>query len=98
MRARLSRAAYERVSEVTARMKTHGEVACAERKVVAEVTTPGCWGTLPAASHPARFAMLCGDGKIATVTLDDKGQVADRQASEKVFDAVARPRRQDLTR
>lgn len=66
-------------------------VDLAERKVVAEVTTPGCWGTLPAASHPARFAMLCGDGKIATVTLDDKGQVADRQASEKVFDADADP-------
>lgn len=64
-------------------------VDLAERKVVTEVTTPGCWGTLPAAGHPARFAMLCGDGKIATVTLDDKGQVADRKASEKVFDADA---------
>lgn len=58
-----------------------------ERKVAGEIATPGCWGTLPAASHPARFAMLCGDGKIATVTLDDKGQVADRQVSDKVFDA-----------
>ncbi len=58
-----------------------------ERKVAGEIATPGCWGTLPAASHPARFAMLCGDGKIATVTLDDKGQVADRQVSDKLFDA-----------
>ena len=58
-----------------------------ERKVASEIGTPGCWGTLPAASHPARFAMLCGDGKIATVTLDDKGQSADRQLSDKVFDA-----------
>ena len=64
-------------------------VDLAERKVVTEVTTPGCWGTLPAAGHPARFAMLCGDGKIATVTLDEKGQVADRKATEKVFDADA---------
>jgi methylamine dehydrogenase heavy chain len=62
-------------------------VDLAERKVVGEIATPGCWGTLPAAGHPSRFAMLCGDGKIATVTLDDKGQVADRQVSEKVFDA-----------
>lgn len=58
-----------------------------DRKVTVEIPTPGCWGTLPAASHPARFAMLCGDGKIASVTLDDKGQVADRQLSDKVFDA-----------
>ncbi|MCW5663093.1 MAG: amine dehydrogenase [Piscinibacter sp.] len=62
-------------------------VDLAERKVSTEVPTPGCWGVLPAASHPSRFAMLCGDGKLATVTLDDKGQVADRQVSEKVFDA-----------
>lgn len=58
-----------------------------ERKVATEVQTPGCWGTLPAAGHPSRFAMLCGDGKLATVTLDDKGQVADRQLSDKLFDA-----------
>jgi methylamine dehydrogenase heavy chain len=58
-----------------------------EKKVAGEVATPGCWGSLPAASHPARFAMLCGDGKIATVTLGDAGQVADRQLSDKVFDA-----------
>jgi methylamine dehydrogenase heavy chain len=31
--------------------------------------------------------MLCGDGKVATVTLDDQGQVADRQLSDKLFDA-----------
>jgi methylamine dehydrogenase heavy chain len=62
-------------------------VDLAERKVASEVPTPGCWGTLPAAGHASRFAMLCGDGKVATVTLDDKGQVADRQASEKFFDA-----------
>lgn len=31
--------------------------------------------------------MLCGDGKLATVTLDDKGQVAERQLSDELFDA-----------
>ena len=60
-----------------------------QRKAVAEVPTPGCWGILPAASHGSRFSMLCGDGKVATVTLDDKGQVSDRQASAKLFDADA---------
>jgi len=56
------------------------------RQVVNEVPTPGCWGTLPAASGH-RFSMLCGDGKVATVTLNDQGQVTDRQVSAKLFDA-----------
>ncbi len=62
-------------------------VDLAEKKVATEVMTPGCWGSLPAAGHPARFAMLCGDGKVATVTLTEQGQVADRQLSDKLFDA-----------
>jgi methylamine dehydrogenase heavy chain len=62
-------------------------VDLAERKVATEIQTPGCWGTLPAAGTRPRFSMLCGDGKVATVTLDDKGQVADRQLSDKLFDA-----------
>ncbi len=57
-----------------------------ERKVVSEIQTPGCWGTLPAATG-ARFSMLCGDGKLATVSLDAQGQLASRQLSEKFFDA-----------
>ncbi|WP_158272921.1 amine dehydrogenase large subunit [Limnohabitans sp. T6-5] len=56
------------------------------RQVVNEIQTPGCWGTLPAANGN-RFAMLCGDGKVATVTLSEQGQVTDRQVSEKLFDA-----------
>jgi len=60
-----------------------------QRKTVNEVQTPGCWGLLPSASHGSRFAMLCGDGKVATVTLDEAGQVDDRQATEKLFDADA---------
>jgi len=61
-------------------------VDLAEKKVATEVQTPGCWGSWPASSG-ARFSMLCGDGKVATVTLDDQGQVADRQLSDKLFDA-----------
>lgn len=59
-----------------------------QRKVATEVPTPGCWGILPSAKG-ARFSMLCGDGKVATVTLNGEGQVADRQVSEKLFDADA---------
>ena len=64
-------------------------VDLAARKVAAEVPTPGCWGVLPAASHGSRFAMLCGDGTVATVTLDDNGQPVDRQVTAKLFDADA---------
>jgi methylamine dehydrogenase heavy chain len=64
-------------------------VDLAERKVAGEIPTPGCWGTLPSATQALRFAMLCGDGKVATVTLDDKGAPADRQVSDKMFDADA---------
>ena len=62
-------------------------VDLAEKKVAAEIQTPGCWGTLPAAAHPARFGMLCSDGRITTVTLNDQGQEADRQLSDVLFDA-----------
>ncbi|MEY4754250.1 MAG: hypothetical protein RJA44_1925 [Pseudomonadota bacterium] len=58
-----------------------------ERKVATEVATPGCWGALPSASHPTRFSTLCGDGTMATITLDANGQVAERQVSAKIFDA-----------
>ena len=62
-------------------------VDLANRKVASEVPTPGCWGAMPAASHGMRFSMLCGDGTVATVTLDDAGQPVDRQVSAKLFDA-----------
>ena len=60
-----------------------------QRKVVSEVPTPGCWGVLPAASHGSRFSMLCGDGKLTTITLDEQGQASERRVSEKLFDADA---------
>ena len=56
------------------------------RKTVGEVAMPGCWAVYPAASKPNRFASLCGDGTIATVTLDDGGNVASRSTTQKVFD------------
>ena len=58
-----------------------------EHRVVNEIATPGCWGVLPAANHAQRLSMLCGDGRVATLTLDTEGKVVDRQLSEKLFDA-----------
>jgi methylamine dehydrogenase heavy chain len=60
-----------------------------QRSVVAEVPTPGCWGILPSASHGSRFSMLCGDGRVATVTLGENGQPVGREVSDKLFDADA---------
>jgi methylamine dehydrogenase heavy chain len=60
-----------------------------QRKVANEIATPGCWGIQASGSNGNRFSTLCGDGKMATITLDDAGQVADRQLSEKFFDADA---------
>ena len=57
-----------------------------QRRVASQIDTPGCWGIWPARSHAARFSMLCGDGKVATVTLDDSGQLAERGVSAKLFD------------
>jgi methylamine dehydrogenase heavy chain len=58
-----------------------------QRKVVGEVPTPGCYLVYPSATHGSRFSTVCGDGKVATITLDDNGQVGDRQISDKLFDA-----------
>lgn len=57
------------------------------RKVASEISTPGCWGALPAASHGTRFSTLCGDGTVQTITLDDQGQLQERQSSAVLFDA-----------
>jgi len=61
------------------------------QKFVAEIATPGCWIVLPAVSNPQRFATLCGDGTLLTVTLDEHGVAASRQRSAKLFDAEHDP-------
>jgi methylamine dehydrogenase heavy chain len=58
-----------------------------QRKVLADINTPGCWGVLPSATHAMRISMLCGDGKVATITLNEQGQVSERQTTAKLFDA-----------
>lgn len=58
-----------------------------ERKMVAEIPTPGCWGIFPPAGSSDRFSTLCGDGTIATIVLDGDGNAASRSISPKIFDA-----------
>src|SRR5690606_1047984 len=58
---------------------------------VAEIPTPGCWAILVAQSVANRFTTVCGDGSLITVTLDDAGQPAGQQRSERFFDPDADP-------
>lgn len=59
--------------------------------VLAELASPGCYGIYPSQSEPLRISMLCGDGKLATITLDATGKVAQRAVSPKFFDAGDEP-------
>ncbi len=58
------------------------------RRIVGEIESPGCWGVYPAAGNPRRFSQLCGDGTVATFTLNDDGtpRSGGRANSDKVFD------------
>ncbi|MES2259356.1 MAG: amine dehydrogenase large subunit [Pseudomonadota bacterium] len=62
-----------------------------QKKVLAEVPSAGCWGIYPSQTETLRFSMLCGDGKLATVTLDETGKVAQRAVSAKFFDSGSDP-------
>jgi methylamine dehydrogenase heavy chain len=61
------------------------------RKFLAEISTPGCWTVLPAASMATRFSTLCGDGTLLTITLDEEGKPKSQKRSEAFFDADADP-------
>ncbi len=51
-----------------------------ERAIASEIATPGCALVYPDAARG--FVMLCGDGKLLAVTLDDAGGEAGRWTSE----------------
>ena len=54
---------------------------------VDEINTPGCWAVLPSATVENRFATICGDGTLLTVTLDGAGRQIEQKRSAKFFDA-----------
>jgi methylamine dehydrogenase heavy chain len=61
-----------------------------ERRVFAgRIQTPGC--SLAYAAGPRRFAMLCSDGALLTITLDESGREAGRQRSQPFFDPIRDP-------
>jgi len=59
------------------------------RTLAGVVDTPGC--SLVYAAGPRRFAMLCADGSLLTLTLDDAGGEAGRSRSEPFFDPIEDP-------
>jgi methylamine dehydrogenase heavy chain len=61
------------------------------QKATGEIPTPGCWGIFPSASGATRFTALCGDGRLATYTLNAAGSEATAQLSDKIFDVDADP-------
>lgn len=62
-----------------------------KRRLASEVATSGCWLAIPVPSAPNRFATLCGDGTIETITLDERGALASRARSERFFDPDVDP-------
>jgi len=60
-----------------------------ERRFVAEIETAGCALVMP--SGERSFMMLCGNGGLMTVTLNDKGELADKQRIKPFFDPQTDP-------
>ncbi len=58
-----------------------------ERRFVGEIDTAG--GALVLPSGDRRFNMLCGDGSLLTVTLNDKGEAINKQRNKPFFDVKA---------
>ncbi|WP_085314985.1 amine dehydrogenase large subunit [Derxia lacustris] len=66
-------------------------VDLAERRVLGEIATPGCWSLYPAQSVERRFATLCGDGRMLTVDFDEAGKPVRQARSDKLFDPDVDP-------
>jgi methylamine dehydrogenase heavy chain len=60
-----------------------------KRRLVGETATAGCALVLP--SGDKRFLMMCGDGSLMTVTLNDSGEVTNKQRNKPFFDPKADP-------
>lgn len=59
------------------------------RELRADILTPGCSLVYPAGER--RFLMLCGDGALLSVTIDDEGHALDLARGEPFFDPKTDP-------
>ena len=55
-----------------------------ERRFVGEIETAGCALVMPTGKRS--FMMMCGNGGLLTVTMNDKGEVTDKQRGKPFFD------------
>jgi methylamine dehydrogenase heavy chain len=60
-----------------------------ERRHVAEAPAPGCHLAFPTGERGV--SMLCGDGTMATLVFDERGELAGTHRSERFFDPDADP-------
>jgi methylamine dehydrogenase heavy chain len=60
-----------------------------ERKFVEEIITTGCSGIYPI--DDTRFATLCGNGTVLSITIDEEGRKLSLHSSEPFFDVVDDP-------
>jgi methylamine dehydrogenase heavy chain len=60
-----------------------------ERRFAGEISTAGCAIIMPAG--PRGFLMLCGDGTLQLIQLDERGLEAGRQRSKPFFDVEKDP-------
>jgi methylamine dehydrogenase heavy chain len=60
-----------------------------DRRFVGEIATPGC--SLVYAAGARRFLMLCADGSMLTVSIDDEGREVGKQRSRPFFDPESDP-------
>ncbi len=66
------------------------------RKTLSEIETPGCSLVYPTGSHS--FFMICGDGSLMSLQLDDQGQEIDRTLTKSAFDPDKDPIEEDGVR
>jgi methylamine dehydrogenase heavy chain len=66
-----------------------GVVDLEARSFAGEISTPGCSLLYPAGAR--RFAMLCADGALLLVTLDESGRELSKQRSAPFFDPERDP-------
>jgi methylamine dehydrogenase heavy chain len=59
-------------------------------EVAGEAPTPGCWA-INLAPSGRKFTMLCGDGTLLSVKIDETGAPAGQFHSAQIFDAQADP-------
>lgn len=60
-----------------------------KREFSGEIETPGCALIYPSGSR--RFNMLCGDGGLLTISLNDRGEAMAKRRSEPFFDPEVDP-------